>query len=148
MLVELKVQPGVYRNGSVREAKGRYYDANLVRWKNGKLKPIGGWAKTTTTSISGKGRSLLPFRDNAGSSYIAVGTSSNLYIYTGKTSIATAVTPTIDGTTHASPIAFIAGRETSAVGTGFGSGPYNGPTSFSLKWVNLIPLIFSRRVWT
>ena len=131
MLVELKVQPGVYRNGSVREAKGRYYDANLVRWKNGKLKPIGGWAKTTTTSISGKGRSLLPFRDNAGSSYIAVGTSSNLYIYTGKTSIATAVTPTIDGTAHASPIAFIAGRETSAVGTGFGSGPYNGPTALA-----------------
>ena len=128
MLVELKVQPGVYRNGSVREAKGRYYDANLVRWKNGKLKPIGGWAKTTTTAISGKGRTLLPFRDLAGSSYIAVGTSSNLYIYTGKTSIASVVTPAIDGTTYASPIAFNQGHETSAVGTGFGSGPYNGPT--------------------
>ena len=128
MLVELKVQPGVYRNGSVREAKGRYYDANLVRWKNGKLKPIGGWAKTTTTAISGKGRTLLPFRDNDGNSYIAVGTSSNLYIYTGKTSIATAVTPAIDGTTYASPIAFNSGHETSAVGAGFGSGPYNGDT--------------------
>ena len=128
MLVELKVQPGVYRNGSVREAKGRYYDANLVRWKNGKLKPIGGWAKTTTTAISGKGRTLLPFRDLAGSSYIAVGTSSNLYIYTGKTSIASVVTPAIDGTANASPIAFNQGHETSAVGTGFGSGPYNGST--------------------
>jgi len=121
MLVELKVQPGVYRNGSVREAKGRYYDANLVRWKNGKLKPIGGWAKTTTTAISGKGRTMLPFRDNAGDSYIAVGTSSNIYIYTGKTSTASAVTPS-------SPISFNSGAEVSAIGTGFGSGPYNGDT--------------------
>ena len=121
MLVELKVQPGVYRNGSVREAKGRYYDANLVRWKNSKLKPIGGWEKTTTSAITGKGRTMLPFRDNDGASYIAVGTSSNLYIYTGKTSVATAVTPT-------SPLAFNAGSDVSAVGTGFGSGPYNGDT--------------------
>ena len=45
MLVELNLQPGVYRNGSVREARGRYYDANLIRWKNGKMKPVGGWEK-------------------------------------------------------------------------------------------------------
>ena len=65
MLVELNVRPGVYRNGSVREAKGRYYDANLIRWENGKMKPIGGWVKTTTTAITGKGRTMMPFRDNA-----------------------------------------------------------------------------------
>ena len=121
MLVELNVQPGVYRNGSVREAKGRYYDANLVRWKNGKLKPIGGWAKTTSTAITGKGRTMLPFLDNSGNSYIAVGTSSKLYIYTGATSTPSDVTPD-------TPIAFVAGNEVSAVGTGFGSGGYNGTT--------------------
>ena len=120
MLVELKVQPGVYRNGSVREAKGRYYDANLVRWKNGKMKPIGGWEKTTPTALTGKGRTMLPFRDNAGFSYIAVGTSSALYIYTGKTS-----TPT-----DISPSTLVTGNESSAVGTGFGSGPFNGTTVY------------------
>ena len=116
MLVELNIQPGVYRNGSVREAKGRYYDANRIRWKNGKMKPIGGWEKTTTSAITGKGRTMLPFRDNAGNSYIAVGTSSKLYIYTGATSTPNDVTPT----------GFVAGNESSAVGTGFGSGPFNG----------------------
>ena len=121
MLVELNVRPGVYRNGSVREAKGRYYDANLIRWENGKMKPIGGWVKTTTTAITGKGRTMMPFRDNAGASYIAVGTSSNLYIYVGKTSTATAVTPS-------SPIVFNSGSDVSAVGTGFGSGVFNGDT--------------------
>ena len=119
MLVELNVQPGVYRNGSVREAKGRYYDANLVRWKNGKLKPIGGWAKTTSSAITGKGRTMLPFLDNTGNSYIAVGTSSNLYVYTGATSTPSDITPD-------SPLAFIPGNDVSAVGTGFGSGPFNG----------------------
>ena len=118
MLVELKVQPGVYKNGSVREAKGRYFDANLVRWKDGKLKPIGGWAKTTSSTITGKGRTMLPFLDNDKSSYIAVGTSSKLYIYTGKTSTPSDVTPTD----------FVAGNDSSAVGVGFGSGPFNGTT--------------------
>jgi len=118
MLIELNLKPGVYRNGSVREAKGRYYDANLVRWKNGKLKPIGGWAKTTSSTITGKGRTMLPFLDNSKSSYIAVGTSSNLYIYTGKTSTPSDITPT-------SP-AFVPGNDSSAVGVGFGSGPFNG----------------------
>ena len=116
MLVELNVKPGVYKNGSAREAKGRYYDANLVRWKNSKLKPIGGWAKTTSSAITGKGRTMLPFLDNDKSSYIAVGTSSKLYVYTGKTSAASDITPTD----------FVAGNDTSAVGVGFGSGPYNG----------------------
>ena len=116
MLVELKVKPGVYRNGSVRESKGRYFDANLVRWKDGKLKPIGGWAKTTSATITGKGRTMLPFLDNSKASYIAVGTSSKLYIYTGKTSAASDVTPS----------GYVVGNDTSAVGIGFGSGPYNG----------------------
>jgi hypothetical protein len=119
MLIELNVKPGVYRNGSVREAKGRYYDANLVRWKNGKLKPIGGWEKTTTTAITGKGRTMLPFQDNAGWSYIAVGTSSSLFIYTGSTSTPSDVTPDVTPE-------FNVGNESSAIGTGFGSGPFNG----------------------
>jgi len=116
MLIELNIKPGVYKNGSVREAKGRYFDANLVRWKNGKLKPIGGWAKTTSSTITGKGRTMLPFLDNNKSSYIAVGTSSKLYIYTGKTSTPSDITPS----------GFVAGNDTSAVGVGFGSGPFNG----------------------
>ena len=120
MLIELKLFPGVFRNGSVREAKGRYYDANLVRWKNGKLKPIGGWAKTTSSTITGKGRTMLPFLDNNGNVYIAVGTSSKLYIYTSATSTPSDVTPS----------GFIAGNDTSAIGTGWGSGPYNGTGVF------------------
>ena len=120
MLVELKLAPGVFRNGSVREAKGRYYNANLIRWKNGKLKPVGGWGRTTSSAITGKGRTMLPFLDNNNNSYIAVGTSSKLYIYTGSTSIPSDVTPS----------GFTVGNDTSAVGTGWGSGPYNGTGVF------------------
>jgi len=116
MLVELNLRPGVFKNGSVREAKGRYYDANLIRWKNGKLKPVGGWAKTTSSAIDGKGRTMLPFRDNTGNEYIAVGTSEKLYLYVGATSTPVNITPTV----------FTSGNATSAVGTGFGSGPFNG----------------------
>ena len=119
-LIELRIPPGVFRNGTKRDARGRFYDANLVRWKNGKLKPIGGWAKTTASALTGKARNMLPFKDNTGVRYIAVGTSSKLYVYSGATSAPTDITPS----------EFTTGNETSAVGTGWGSGPYNGTTVF------------------
>ena len=119
-LIELPIPPGVSRNGSKRDARGRYYDANLIRWKNGKLKPIGGWQKTTSSALTGTARNMLPFKDNNGNKYIAVGTSSNLYIYSGSTSAPSDITP----------LNFVTGNATSAVGTGWGSGPFNGATVF------------------
>ena len=52
-LIELQIPPGVFRNGTKRDARGRFYDANLIRWKSGKLKPIGGGAKTTASALTG-----------------------------------------------------------------------------------------------
>ena len=119
-LIELPIPPGVSRNGSKRDARGRYFDANLIRWKNGKLKPIGGWQKTTSSALTGTARNMLPFKDNNGNRYIAVGTSSNLYIYSGSTSAPSDITP----------LNFVTGNATSAVGTGWGSGPFNGSAVF------------------
>ena len=119
-LIELPIPPGVYRNGTKRDAKGRYYDANLIRWNNGKLRPIGGWEKTTATPLVGSARNMLPFKDISDFKYIAVGTNSKLYIYAGKSSTPSDVTP----------LNFVVGNATSAVGTGFGSGPFNGTSVF------------------
>ena len=116
-LIELPIPAGVYKNGTKRDAKGRYFDANLVRWTNGKLKPIGGWARTTSTALDGTGRTMLSFKDNSNNKYIAVGTSEKLYIYQGSTSTPSDITPNV----------FTSGNQTSQVGTGFGSGPFNGP---------------------
>ena len=117
-LVSLKLPPGVWRNGSQYEAKGRYFDANLVRWRNGRLRPVGGWLKSSTTAMSGAPRTILPFRASGGLRYIAVGTHSKLYLFERPDTAPTDITPT-------SP-ALTVGRSIGQVGTGYGAGPFSG----------------------
>ena len=117
-LVSLKLPPGVWKNGSQYEAKGRYFDANLVRWRNGRLRPVGGWLKSSTTAMSGAPRTILPFRTQSGLRYIAVGTHSKLYLFERPDTAPTDITPT-------SP-ALTVGRSIGQVGTGYGAGPFSG----------------------
>ncbi len=42
----LNFPPGIYRNGTEYQSKGRYYDGNLIRF-NPTIGPIGGWQKKT-----------------------------------------------------------------------------------------------------
>jgi hypothetical protein len=111
-LLPLKIQPGVFRNGTAYQAKGRWYESNLVRWRNGQLQPIGGWQRVATIDPDGKTRALLPWRDNAQRRWMAVGTNSHLYIYDN------------DKEYDITPDAFPAGRENSVYGLGFGVGQY------------------------
>ena len=39
----LKFPPGVWKNGTKYQAKGRWFDANLIRFREGAKKPVGGW---------------------------------------------------------------------------------------------------------
>lgn len=48
-LYPVRIPAGVFRNGTEYMAKGRFYDANLVRWYAGTLRPMGGWQRLTTT---------------------------------------------------------------------------------------------------
>jgi hypothetical protein len=43
--IKLKLPPGVYRNGTEYQSMGRWYDADLVRWIEGAMQPVGGWQK-------------------------------------------------------------------------------------------------------
>lgn len=42
-LLPLRIPPGIYRNGTEYQAKGRWYDCNLIRWVQDAMKAIGGW---------------------------------------------------------------------------------------------------------
>lgn len=48
--VALDIPPGVYRNGTRRQAAGRWYEADLVRWYGGSMQPVGGWDPIAFTS--------------------------------------------------------------------------------------------------
>jgi hypothetical protein len=79
MYIPLKLPPGVFRNGTEYQAAGRWYDANLVRWYEGTLRPINGWRKRATGQMSGLCRGFLTWRDNDGDRWIAAGTNTKLY---------------------------------------------------------------------
>lgn len=49
-LAPLRLPPGIVRPGTRYDARGRWYDANLVRWHEGAMQPIGGWAALPTAS--------------------------------------------------------------------------------------------------
>ena len=118
-LIELPLPPGVWRNGSKREAKGRYYDCNLIRWKNGKLKPIGGWSNINSTVLDGTPRTLFPFVSLTGVKYLAVGTNTTAYIVPGASN-------TPDEIIDSNTITLSQGQSTGSSGLGYGAGPFNG----------------------
>ena len=113
-LVPLDIPAGVYRNGTEYQAKGRWFDSNLVRWRDGLLEPVGGWKlfDSTGTTISGKARGGLAWRDNSSTRFLALGTSEGLYASQGGLFY------------DVTPFDLAAGREDTRTGLGFGVGPY------------------------
>jgi hypothetical protein len=108
----LKPQPGAWRNGTRFEAKGRWYDVNMVRWKDGQLQPIGGWQRVTETPMPAPARGGLAWRTDTNTRWLALGTAYGLVIHT------------IDGETDVTPAGFTPGRVTGVFGLGFGAGAY------------------------
>ena len=79
MYIPLKLPPGIYRNGTEYQAAGRWYDANLVRWYENTLRPMGGWRKRSESQMTGLCRGFITWRANDAERWIAAGTPSKLY---------------------------------------------------------------------
>lgn len=47
--LELEIPPGLYRNGTQFQSRGRWYDGSLVRWHGGATQPVGGWKAIAMT---------------------------------------------------------------------------------------------------
>ena len=122
--VPLKFQPGVWKNGTLYQAQGRWFDADLMRWSVGALGPIGGWRTWghDTTAITNVPRTTLPWMDNTFRRWIAVGTYANLYVYDSAASL-------FDIT----PAGFTAGREDADPNIGYGNGIYGQSTYGSTR---------------
>jgi hypothetical protein len=114
-LVSIKLPPGIFRNSTAYESKGRWMDGNLIRWTNNRIEPVGGWVTLLTggSALSGIPRNMVTWFDNQGFRYIAVGTNSGVYISQGGGSF-----------DLASPGGLVAGRADTIEGQGFGAGPY------------------------
>jgi hypothetical protein len=118
-LVKFTPPPGVWKNGTAYEARGRWHDCNLVRWKDGKLQPLGGWEETIGASLSGVGRAMMTWRDYSGDRWLAIGTNKKLYIFTSLSGTAVDITP----------VGFAEGDANAKIGLGFGAGDFSGTTT-------------------
>lgn len=93
-LVRLEFPPGIVRPGTTYDARGRYYDSNLIRWHQGVLQPVGGWAALTgagSVAVGAVVRGMLAWKLNNGTVYVALGTPSALKVYSAGT--LSAITP-------------------------------------------------------
>jgi hypothetical protein len=83
MYIPLKLPPGIYRNGTQYQSAGRWYDANLVRWYDGTLRPIGGWRKRThngsNIQLTGIMRGSHAWRANNANAWLGTGGAKKLY---------------------------------------------------------------------
>jgi hypothetical protein len=129
-LMKVKLPPGMFRNGTEYESVGRWYNGNMVRWENGRLKPIGGWLALLAAGVhlTGVARGGIAFTDNLGFNYLAIGTNSNLYIGSNNT------------VTDMTPATFTAGRVDSILGAGYGAGAYGRELYGRVRTINTLQL--------
>ena len=82
--LKLKIPPGLTRPGTVYDAMGRWFDANLVRWTEGVMQPIGGWARLSgSPKVDGPPRAVRAWRDNVQHPCLALGTPNTLWLLRG-----------------------------------------------------------------
>lgn len=127
-LTSIKLPPGIFRNGTPYATKGRWADGNLVRWRDGALRPIGGWVRRQTPlgvdmpslvadPSTETVRDVLSYRANNGDVYTAFGSNANLFIM-DKDNAVTTVTPA----------GFTGGDNSVTQLIGYGIGPFGTGT--------------------
>lgn len=76
----VQLPPGIVRGANPDDAPGRWFDGSLVRWRDGIMEPVGGWAKITTTPLGSIPRKIHQWRRNSDSlTMTVVGCDNHLY---------------------------------------------------------------------
>ena len=111
-LIPLQLPAGVYRNGTEMQAANRWHNANLVRWIDGTMRPVGGWSTRVALGTTAP-RAALAWQDLAADRWIAAGFHDKLVVAT-ESSVVTDITPTD----------LVVGSLDAAVNIGYGGGYY------------------------
>ena len=108
-LIDLKIPAGVYRNGTDLQSQGRWRDANLIRWIDGTMRPVGGWRTRSDTAGANKLRGMLTWSDNSSDRWVSSGSLDKLYVWSAS------------GTQYdITPAGLTSGREDAIAFTGYG----------------------------
>jgi hypothetical protein len=123
-LIPIDLKPGVYKNGTAYSGKLRWADSNLVRWKDGAIRVIGGWERRENNTGANVAalfadataeapRNIATWTDNIGSNHIVVGTNLALY-HIDSSGVITDITPA----------GFVGGAKNSGLDNGYGTYAY------------------------
>ena len=83
MLQKVSFLPGFNKQVTPTGAEGQWTGGDFVRFRYGTPEKIGGWDQLGEHKLTGAGRALHHFDDNAGIKYAAIGTNRILYVYSG-----------------------------------------------------------------
>jgi hypothetical protein len=86
-LLKLDFKPGVNKEDTPYTAEGGWVESDKIRFRSGRPEKMEGWEKYQNTTVEGVTRRLHPFRDLAGTNYVAIGTTEKVYVETGGTFI-------------------------------------------------------------
>ncbi len=81
----LNIPPGVIKPATPLQATGRYWDANLVRWRAGKLLPVGGWQRITEAPLGCAPRTIFTWSSDEQGQLAAIGCDDALFLLEGST---------------------------------------------------------------
>lgn len=88
-LVPLNIPPGIAGNGTLYQRKGRWVDANGIRFASGTIRPIGGWTEALGDDgepfepLAGKGRAAVSWSTATGEGRVAFATTEGLFVVSG-----------------------------------------------------------------
>lgn len=113
-LVELTIPPGVLKHGTDMASETRWRDTNLVRWRNGSLRPIGGWqTRLAEATVPAPPRGAHAWLNNLNDKFMALGTYEKLYVIEND-----------DTLTDITPAGLTTGSADAAANYGYGAGAY------------------------
>src|SRR6056297_2906022 len=110
-LIPLQIPAGVVSNGTDLEASGRWREASLVRWRDGSLRPIGGWRERIASAFGSTPRSMITWEDNDNDRNAAAGAFDKLYAISASNIVS-----------DITPVGLTVGKLDAEVETGYGGG--------------------------
>jgi len=112
-LIPLDIPPGGRRVGTDMQSAGRWRDMNLVRWREGTIRPVGGWRDRVSSAFSSLPRAIHSWQDNTAGRNMAAGAFDALYYVSSGGTV-----------TDITPVGFTDGELNATVNTGYGGGLY------------------------